>query len=59
MIASISPEDAASSTPTISAHDKNVSMLFDKLNELKTVTENVADASIFYQVEREYSSVKK
>lgn len=37
-----------------STHEKNISMLFDKLKELTVSTENPTDSRIFGRVEREY-----
>lgn len=59
MSETISPTGDGIATTKMCAHEKNISMLFEKLKELKMCTENSADASIFYQVEREYSSIAK
>lgn len=39
----------------IPTHEQNISMLLDKLKELKMSTGNSTDASVFGKVEREYS----
>lgn len=46
--------ESIQSAPKTSTHEKNISMLFDKLKELTVSTENPTDSRIFGRVEREY-----
>lgn len=45
-------------SPSDSVREQNISMLFDKLIELKMSTENPTDAHVFGKVEREYFAMK-
>lgn len=46
---------ASTSAQSVPTHEQNISMLLDKLKEIKMSTENRSDSRIFGRVEREYS----
>lgn len=45
---------ASTSAQSVPTHEQNISMLLDKLKELKMSAENTSDSRIFGRVEREY-----
>lgn len=47
----------STSSESISDHEKNLAMLFDKLKELKKATTNRSDASIYNIVESKYPTI--